>query len=224
MLDAALAQLPVDPATSEVIVRTDAAGCSHAFPDACREKSPLHRRPQPQCRPGRVVTSVPESRWKRALSADGTDERESGEVTEVTDPVDLSPWADGTRMIVRREEPHPGVQLTFTDVDGYRYLVFITDHETTDVCFLDALYRGRGRCECRIRDAKDTGLTHLPSASFAMNVAWLALVLVAGDLLVWMKGLCLEGDLARPSPNACATRSCTPPVCWCGRPDTPPCV
>ena len=49
-----------------------------------------------------------------------------------------------------------------------------------DVCFLDALYRGRGRCERRICDAKDTGLTNLPSASFAINAAWLTLVLIAG--------------------------------------------
>lgn len=104
-------------------------------------------------------------------------------------------------MIARRELPHPGAQLTFTDVEGYRYQVFITDHPDPDACFLEALYRGRGRCEQRICDAKDTGLANLPSASFAINCAWLALVLIAGDLLVWMKGLCLDGELARAEPK-----------------------
>jgi hypothetical protein len=52
-----------------------------------------------------------------------------------------------------------------------------------------------------ICDAKDTGLTNLPSASFAINAAWLTLVLIAGDLLVWLKGLCLEGELARAEPK-----------------------
>ena len=76
-------------------------------------------------------------------------------------------------MIARRELPHPGAQLTFSDVEGHRYQVFITDHEEDDTCFLEALYRGRGRCERRICDAKDTGLSNLPSSNFSINAAWL---------------------------------------------------
>ena len=34
--------------------------------------------------------------------------------------VDLSAWPEGCRLIVRRERPHPGAQLSFTDHDGYR--------------------------------------------------------------------------------------------------------
>jgi hypothetical protein len=104
-------------------------------------------------------------------------------------------------MIARREEPHAGAQLTFTDVDGHRYQVFLTDHPERDVCFLEALYRGRGRAECAIRDSKDTGLANLPSAEFTINRAWLALILVAGDLLAWTKGLCLQGELAQAGPK-----------------------
>jgi hypothetical protein len=202
VLDDALAQLPIDPRRCEVIARTDTAGCSHTFTEACRERNVRfivgHRL---RADVAAVVTNVPKSRWHRAISADGGEEREFGEVAEITDLVDLSRWSEGTRMIVRRELPHPGAQLTFSDVDGYRYLVFITDHQEDDVCFLDALYRGRGRCERRICDSKDTGLTNFPSANFAINAAWLTLVLMAGDLLVWMKGLCLEGELARAEPK-----------------------
>ena len=78
-------------------------------------------------------------------------------MAEITDLVDLSAWPEGTRMIARREEPHPGAQLTFTDVDGHRYQVFVTDHRDDDVCFLEALYRGRGRCERRICDPRTPG-------------------------------------------------------------------
>ncbi len=202
VLDDALAQLPVDPKRSEVIARTDTAGCSHTFTEACRERNVRfvvgHKL---SADVAAVVTNVPKNRWHRAISADGVEEREFGEVTEITDVVDLARWGEDTRMIIRRELPHPGAQLSFSDVDGYRYLVFITDHQEDDVCFLDALYRGRGRCERRICDTKDTGLTNLPSANFAINAAWLALVLIAGDLLVWMKGLCLEGELARAEPK-----------------------
>jgi hypothetical protein len=89
----------------------------------------------------------------------------------------------------------------FTDEDGYRYQVFVTDLADPGNCYLEALYRGRGRVECAIRDAKDTGLANLPSHSFAINAAWLAVVLIASDLLAWMKKLCLEGELARAEPK-----------------------
>jgi hypothetical protein len=202
VLDAALAQLPVDPRTTEVIVRTDSASLSHEFLEACRERSVRfvvgHAL---TALVARVVVAAPESRWMAAISADGTGEREGAEVAEVTDLVDLSAWPEGTRLIARREEPHPGAQLTFSDVDGRRYQVFVTDHPERDVPFLEALYRGRGRCECAIRDAKDSGLANLPSAEFAINQAWLSLVLLAGDLLAWMKGLLLRGELALSEPK-----------------------
>ena len=38
VLDAARAQLPVDPAQQQVICRTDAGGTSHALAAACRER------------------------------------------------------------------------------------------------------------------------------------------------------------------------------------------
>ena len=202
VLDAALAQLPVDPRTREVIVRTDSAALSHAFLEACRERAVRYVVGHAlTAEVAKMVLQVPESRWIPAISADGTDLREGAVVAELTDRVDLSGWPEGTRMIARREEPHPGAQLTFTDLDGRRYQVFLTDHPERDIAFLEALYRGRGRAECAIRDSKDTGLANLPSADFAINQAWLALVLVAGDLLAWTKGLCLEGELARAEPK-----------------------
>jgi hypothetical protein len=202
VLDAALFQLPVDPHTTEVIVRTDSAALSHEFLTACRERSVRfvvgHAL---TAEIARIVVQVPQSRWLAAISADGMDEREGAEVAEITDLVDLADWPEGSRMIARREEPHPGAQLTFSDIDGRRFQVFLTDHPERNVPFLEALYRGRGRVECAIRDAKDTGLANLPSADFAINQAWLALVLLAGDLLAWMKGLCLEGELAQAEPK-----------------------
>ncbi len=202
VLDDALFQLPVDPKNSEVMVRTDAAGCSHGFLEHCRERGVVfvcgHNL---TAELASVVLQIPKRRWETTISADGTDEREVGQVAEITDLVDLSSWPEGTRMLVRREEPHPGAQLTFTDVDGHRYQLFVTDHPSPDVCFLEAVYRGRGRCECAIRDSKDTGLEHFPSSSFAINSAWLMVVLMAGDLLAWTKGLCLEGELAKTEPK-----------------------
>ena len=152
VLDAALHQLPVDPHATEVIARTDTAGCSHGFLDACRERGVRfvvgHNL---TAEIAAVVLEVPERHWVPAITADGTYERDHAQVAEITGWVDVSGWPEGSRVIARREEPHPGAQLTFTDVDGHRYQVFITDHPSRDVGFLEALYRGRGRCECAIR-------------------------------------------------------------------------
>jgi hypothetical protein len=202
VLDDALAQLPVDPGEVEVVARADSAGLSHGFVDACRERRVRfvvgHRL---TAEIAKVLVSLPERRWVPALSSDGSDERDNAEVVEITDLVDLSLWPEGMRMFARREDPHPGAQLTFTDVDGHRFQVFVTDLPDGDIAYLEALYRGRGRAERQICDAKDTGLANLPSASFAINTAWLALVLVAHDLLAWTKQLCLHGELARAEPK-----------------------
>src|SRR5207302_3758413 len=127
--------------------------------------------------------------------------REGAEVAEITDLVDLRRWPQGTRAVARREEPHPGAQPTFTDVDGHRFQVFITDLTGTDVAYLEALQRGRGRAEKLICNAKDTGLTNLPSADFALNAAWLISALIAHDLLAWTRLVALDGDLARAEPK-----------------------
>lgn len=202
VLDAALFQLPVDPAECEVIARADTAGCSHGFLDGCRERHVRfvvgHRLTADIAS---VLATLPDRRWRPAITADGVDERAGAEVAEITDLVDLSGWPDGTRMIARREDPHPGAQLTFTDVDGHRFQVCVTDLADDDIAYLEALYRGRGRVERRICDAKDTGLANLPSASFAINQAWLTTVLIAQDLLVWTQRLLLDGELAKAEPK-----------------------
>ena len=154
--------------------------------------------------PNRSATPAwrfPARRWRPAVTADGSDERDDADVAEITDLVDLSRWPEGTRAIVRREEPHPGAQLTFTDIDGHRFQVFITDQADTDIAYLEALQRGRGRAEKLICNLKDTGLANLPSADMAINTAWLTTALIAHDLLAWCRLVCLDGDLATAEPK-----------------------
>jgi hypothetical protein len=202
VLDLALAQLPIDPHEHEVIARTDSAALTHGFIDACRARGVRFAVGHDLTAPIRTACiSVPNSWWVPAITADGTEMREDAEVAEITALVDLSRWPDGTRAIARREDPHPGAQLTFTDFEGRRYQVFITDLNDPDIAYLEALHRGRGRAEKRICDAKDTGLANLPSANFAINAAWVQLVLIAQDLLAWTKLLCLDGELAYAEPK-----------------------
>lgn len=202
VLDAALEQLPVDPDEVEVVARADSGGLSHGFVDACRERGVRFAIGYDLTETVRTaVLAVPTRRWRPAVAADGIDERDGAEVAEITDLLDLSSWPEGTRAIVRREDPHPGAQLTFTDIDGHRFQVFITDLPDPDIAYLEALHRGRGRTEQRIRDAKDTGLRNLPSENFSINAAWLAIVLMAQDLMAWAQHLCLDGELARAEPK-----------------------
>lgn len=203
----ALDQLPIDPAEIEVIVRADTAGWSHDFVQECRDR---HVRfvigHMLTAEIASVLIDLPKQAWQPAICADGTDWRDHAEVADIThlisDVFDTTrPWPPGLRMIARREQPHEGAQLTFTDIDGHRYQLLITDHPEPDIGFIEALYRGRGRCEQRIAAAKDLGLANLPSADFAINTTWANLVLVAQDLIAWTQLLCLEGDLARAQPK-----------------------
>ena len=202
LLAMALAQLPVDPESVEVVARADSAALTHGFVDACRGAHVRFSIGHDLTEPIRnACLAIPPRRWQAAITADGSDEREGADVAEITDLVDLSRWPAGTRAIARREEPHPGAQLTFTDIDGHRFQVFVTDQTATDIAYLEALQRGRGRAEKLICNLKDTGLTNLPSAEFAINHAWLTIALIAHDLLAWCRVLTLDGDLARAEPK-----------------------
>jgi hypothetical protein len=202
VLTMALAQLPIDPATVEVVARADSAGLTHGFIDACVKAHVRFSVGHDLTQPIRAAClGIPKRAWRPAITADGSDEREGADIAEITNMVDLSLWPTGTRMIIRREDPHPGAQLTFTDIDGRRFQAFITNQTDTDICYLEALQRGRGRAEKLICDLKDTGCMNLPSADFAINQAWLTTALIAHDLLVWCRHLCLTGELARAEPK-----------------------
>lgn len=119
VLDAALAQLPVDPHQQEVIVRTDSAGCSHQVLDHCAERGVPFVVGHPLTA-DLAVTVLARRRlpWVPAITAAGSAERDVGEGAALPPYGDLSVWPPGTRLLVRREIPHPGAQLTFTAVHG----------------------------------------------------------------------------------------------------------
>ena len=202
LLAMALAQLPVDSDAVEIVARADSAALTHGFIDACRAAKVRFSVGHDLTEPIRAAClAVPPRRWAPAITADGSGVRDGADVAEITDLVDLGRWPEGTRAIARREEPHPGAQLTFTDVDGHRFQVFITDQTDADIAYLEALQRGRGRAEKLICNLKDTGLANLPSADMALNAAWLTTALIAHDLLVWTRLVCVDGDLARAEPK-----------------------
>jgi len=115
--------------------------------------------------------------------------------------VDLSSWPEGSRLIVRRERPHPGAQLSFTDHDGYRFQAILTDQPDTDIAAIERRHRQHAHVEDRIRDDKDTGLAKFPFKEFALNEVWLEIVLLAHNLIVWTQALLLDGELAAAEPK-----------------------
>ncbi len=144
-----------------------------------------------------AILATSERAWAPAVRQNGA-EREGAFVAELD--LVLAGWPEGSRAICRRERPHPGAQLTFSDADGHRFQVLLTNQHGDPVA-LEARHRARARCADRIRVAKDTGLRNLPFRDFTPNAAWLELVLMAQDLLCWAQALLLEGDLARAKPK-----------------------
>lgn len=65
--------------------------------------------------------------WTPAVTSHG-ELREHCDVAEVTGLLDLSGWPEGRRVIVRREHPHPGVQLSAWH--GPRAQNFLHTHST----------------------------------------------------------------------------------------------
>jgi hypothetical protein len=202
VLDLALAQIPLAHLERiAILVRADTAGATHGLIDYCRAQDMRFSVGYELTEPVRAaILELPESAWVPARDQDGS-ERPNGEVAEITDRIDLMSWPDGARLIVRRERPHPGAQLSFTDHDGYRFQAILTDQDSPDIAVLECRHRQRAHVEDRIRDDKDTGLAKFPFQEFALNEVWLEIVLLAHDLIVWTQALLLDGELATAEPK-----------------------
>jgi len=195
LFDAAMAALPDAAQDRAVLVRADSAGATHAFLGHLADRGALFSIGFALRATVRdAILAAPDDGWRPALRQDN-EEREGADVCELSG-LDLHDWPPGTRAICRREEPHPGAQLTFSDVNGFRFQVFITNQADDDIAYLEARHRGHARVEDRIRCAKDTGLRNFPFSRFALNQAWLELVLTAQALLAWTQRICLRGSVA----------------------------
>jgi Transposase DDE domain group 1 len=202
VLDRALAQIPAEQIESiDILVRADTAGATHGLTDYCRDADLRFSVGYELTEPVRAaILEVRADAWLPALHQDGS-VRENGEVAEITDRVDLTSWPEGCRLIVRRERPHPGAQLSFTDHDGYRFQAILTDQPEHDIAGIERRHRQRAHVEDRIRDDKDTGLAKFPFKQFALNQVWLEIVLLAHDLIVWAQALLLDDELQQAEPK-----------------------
>ncbi len=198
----ALAQLP-RRARRRVLIRTDSGGGTHDF--LAWLTSPGRRL---HYSVGMTITedmhqailAIPDRVWEPAYDAGGQ-VRPGAWVAELTGLLDLPSWPPGMRVIVRKERPHPGAQLRFTDIGGHRVTCFATDATTGQLADLELRHRRRARCEDRIRCAKDTGLRNLPLHGFDQNQIWCELVAMACELTAWMQMLALDGPARAWEPK-----------------------
>ena len=198
----ALAQLP-RRARRRVLIRTDSGGGTHQFLAWLT-------------RPGRrlhysigmtitedmhqAILQIPDRVWEPAYDAGGQ-VRPGAWVAELTRLLDLSSWPEGMRVIVRKERPHPGAQLRFTDIGGHRVTCFATDAKAGQLADLELRHRRRARCLWRRGCGPRTGLRNLPLHGFTQNQIWCELVAMAGELTAWMQMLALDGPAQRWEPK-----------------------
>jgi hypothetical protein len=201
LVDLALAQLPAAAGDPPVLVRSDSAGGSSKLAWHLHERQVgFSLGMQIDAHVREAILAQPEQAWTPAVEPDGQ-VRDGAEVVELTGWVDLHTWPDGTRALCRREDAHPGARLRFTDHDGHRFQVFLTDQPDPDPARLELRHRQRARVEDRIRTAKATGLRNLPFDLLRRNAVWLELVLAAQDLTCWAQALLLDGGLAVAEPK-----------------------
>jgi predicted lysophospholipase L1 biosynthesis ABC-type transport system permease subunit len=112
VLDMALAQIPrevVEDLDTEIVMRIDAAGATSSLCQAAQEAGigflvgfDLFTGVR------EAILSLPEEAWRPAIRQDG-EERDGAQIAEIThiERLDLTPWPDGSRVIIRRERPHP---------------------------------------------------------------------------------------------------------------------
>ena len=207
VLSEAVRQIPA-AYRRRLLVRGDSAAASHAVLDWLVEQGKRRGRSVEYSLGWAIseaertaICGIPTSGWTPAINADGNI-RDGAQVAELTGLLQLDGWPDRMRVIVRRERPHPGAQLSlFEERDGWRYTAFITGTQVGALQWLEARHRAHARVEDRIRTGKDTGLRRLPSREFAINAAWCTAAAIAVDLICWLQLLGLDGDLAMAEPK-----------------------
>jgi hypothetical protein len=214
IVDAAITQIPRSTAARCCSPAT-ARGSAHALAEHVTR---LNARPGYQAhypagfdfdeRIRAVLPRLPETARTPALDAGGTP-RPDAQVAELTGLLRhsaggdrLPGWPADMRILIRRENPHPGAQLSLSGQhDGKRYQATATNTPRGQVQFPGARHRTRARAEARIRCGKSTGLGHMPSRDYQASAAWCRAASIACDLLAWLRLLALDGDLAAAEPK-----------------------
>ena len=171
-----------------IVLRADSGFYNHHVTGAC-DRARVRWSITAKMSPGlqKIIAAIPEEDWVPIPYF-----MEGAAVAETTyTPFAARKGARPVRLIVRRVPPTPGSQLALY-VD-YSHHPFITNRPG-EMLALEADHRAHAEVEATIRDLKyGMGLNHLPSGRFGANGAWLALNVMAHNLLRWAGAIAL-GD------------------------------
>ncbi len=180
LTDEALGQIPDDHRHGQpILVRCDGAGATKewlAHLRSLRDQRGL----DVSFSVGFTVTNqvkdaiavLPESVWTVAVDAAGKPRpvddtglpvAQVAELTGLLPGLTAAGWPAGMRVLVRRERPHPGAQISLMEAhDGWRYQCVATDTPAGQLAFLEARHRAHARVEDRVKAIKQTGHGPLP--------------------------------------------------------------
>ena len=154
-----------------------------------------------------AIAVLPEAVWTVAIDAAGEPRpvddtglpvASVAELTLLLPGLTAAGWPEGMRVLVRRERPHPGAQISLMEAhDGWRYQCVATDTDHGQLPFLKARHRAHAHVEDRVKAIKHTGMGRFPSREFPINQVWLQLALTAADLIAWTQTILLHGVLAQ---------------------------
>lgn len=184
-------------ATKDLWVRIDSAGYQQSVFAVCEQLGAVFSVTAPNKTNVRsavmALAGDPATVWSPALGAENP---KGSEIAETTIEVD---WQHRTRqprllrLIVRRQRTTAGEQLSFDDLDGWRFHAIVTNDTTSPAVDVEAHHRRRGGIpEDTIRQLKqDFGLIHAPVQNFFGNWLWWHACALAHNVARWIRVLAL---------------------------------
>ena len=210
-LTAAIAAIP-GSYRRNVLVRLDGAGFSHKLLEHIATGGGVKGRSWEfsvgwACTDREIdaIDATPKTVWQPGIDQDGTPLDDTW-VADITGLLDLSEWTEkipNLRIIARDEPLHPKYTKRASEREkarGRRYQLIAINARTGQVAWLDARHRCHVHVEDDVKQAKAIGLDRWPSRHWKVNVAWTAVVAMAGSLLAAFRHLGLpNGDLRKAS-------------------------
>jgi hypothetical protein len=211
LVDLALAQLPRSATDQPILVRSDSAAASTRLARHLREQGVGFSLGMPiDAHVREAILAQPERAWIPAVDPDGQP-RKGAEVCELTGWIDLHTWPEGTRAICRREDAHPGAQLRFTDHNGHRFQVFLTDQPDPDLAYLELRHASAPASRTASAPPRPPAFATSPSTCGAATPSGWSWSWPPKTCCTGPRRCCWTATSPWPSPRPCATGCCTSP-------------
>ncbi len=170
---------PLFPTSTRRVRRSPASSC----PSRSGRRSSLSRRSPGARRQTRTAQSATTGRSPRSPICLST-------------PTGLRAHAS----LLAPSDPTRARKLSFTDHDGHRFEVILTDQTDEEFALIERRHRARAGVEDRSGQTK-TAASKTPLPRLSDECRLLELVLIAHDLVAWTKALVLRGELAKAEPK-----------------------